>query len=84
MNKQHLELYTDYLFSTFGYATAMGFSRMVEGHVTHMTKLHAFCRQKNSHQIILLLPHIWKIKAELKEKNWCEINLSLQSIAYPI
>ena len=35
MNKQHLELYTDYLLSTFGYATATGLSRMVEGHVTH-------------------------------------------------
>jgi len=35
MNKQLLELYTDYLLSTFGYATATGLSRMVEGHVTH-------------------------------------------------
>jgi len=35
MNKQHLELYTDYLLSTFGYATATGLSRMVEGQVTH-------------------------------------------------
>ncbi len=35
MNKQLLELYTDYLLSTFGYATATGLSRMVEEHVTH-------------------------------------------------
>jgi hypothetical protein len=35
MNKEHLELYTDYLLSTFGYATATGLSRMVEGQVTH-------------------------------------------------
>src|SRR5664279_5096081 len=35
MNKEHLELYTDYLLSTFGYATATGLSRMVEGQVSH-------------------------------------------------
>ena len=35
MNKEYLELYTDYLISTFGYATATGFSRMVEGEVSH-------------------------------------------------
>ena len=35
MNKEHLELYTDYLLSTFGYATATGLSRMVEGQVAH-------------------------------------------------
>ena len=30
-----MELYTDYLISTFGYATATGLSRMVEGQVSH-------------------------------------------------
>src|SRR6266496_831950 len=35
MNKEHLELYTDYWLSTFGYATATGLSRMVEGQVAH-------------------------------------------------
>lgn len=35
MNKEYLELYTDYLLSTFGYATATGLSRLVEGQVTH-------------------------------------------------
>ncbi len=35
MNKEYLELYTDYLISTFGYATATGLSRMVEGQVSH-------------------------------------------------
>lgn len=35
MNKEYLELYTDYLISTFGYATATGLSRMVEGRVSH-------------------------------------------------
>ena len=35
MNKQYLELYTDYLLSSFGYTTATGLSRMIEGQVTH-------------------------------------------------
>lgn len=35
MNKEHLELYTDYLLSTFGHATATGLSAMVNGQVSH-------------------------------------------------
>jgi len=35
MNKEHLELYTDYLLSTFGYATATGLSQIVNGQVSH-------------------------------------------------
>jgi len=35
MDKEQLELYTDYLLSTFGKATATGLSRMVEGQVGH-------------------------------------------------
>jgi hypothetical protein len=35
MDKEYLELYTDYLISTFGYATATGLSRMVEGQISH-------------------------------------------------
>jgi hypothetical protein len=35
MDKKRLELYTDYLLSTFGYATATGLSEMVDGEVSH-------------------------------------------------
>ena len=35
MNKEQLELYTDYLLSTFGYATATGLSEMVNGQFSH-------------------------------------------------
>ena len=35
MNTKHLELYTDYLLSTFGYATATGLERMLDGEVSH-------------------------------------------------
>jgi len=35
MDKERLELYTDYLLSTFGYATATGLSELVNGEVSH-------------------------------------------------
>ena len=35
MNKEFLELYTDYLLSTVGYATAIGLSALVYGQVSH-------------------------------------------------
>jgi hypothetical protein len=35
MKKADLSLYTDYLLSTFGAATAKGLSAMVEGDVSH-------------------------------------------------
>lgn len=35
MNKERLELYTDYLLSTFGYASAPGLSELVNGPVSH-------------------------------------------------
>jgi hypothetical protein len=35
MKKANLDLYTDYLLSTFGAATATGLSAMVNGDVSH-------------------------------------------------
>ncbi|MBG6076302.1 hypothetical protein IWX85_002132 [Polaromonas sp. CG_9.11] len=35
MKNSELELYTDYLLSTFGAATATGLSKMVDGAVSH-------------------------------------------------
>lgn len=35
MNKDQLELHTDYLLSAFSYATATGLSAMVNGQVSH-------------------------------------------------
>jgi hypothetical protein len=35
MKRADLDLYTDYLLSTFGFATATGLSAMVEGEVSH-------------------------------------------------
>ena len=35
MNQNRLDLYTDYLSVTFGYATATGLSQMLDGRVSH-------------------------------------------------
>ena len=35
MNRERLDLYTDYLLSTFGYATATGLSALVNGQISH-------------------------------------------------
>jgi hypothetical protein len=35
MNKEILDLYSDYLLSSFGYTTATGISRLLEGSVSH-------------------------------------------------
>jgi len=35
MKKEYLELYTDYLISTSGYATATGLSAMLDGEISH-------------------------------------------------
>lgn len=47
MNPQHLDLYTDYLLSSFGAATATGLSRMVDGAISHdqITRMLAGDRQ---------------------------------------
>ena len=45
MDKQQLELYTDYLISNCGYATATGLSAMVDGEVSH-DKVTRFLSQR--------------------------------------
>jgi hypothetical protein len=35
MNTEYLDLYTDYLAVTFGYATATGLSDMLDGSISH-------------------------------------------------
>jgi hypothetical protein len=47
MKKADLDLYTDYLLSTFGAATATGLSAMIDGDVRHEIKqarLHGHLR----------------------------------------
>jgi hypothetical protein len=35
MNSKYLDLYTDYLAVTFGYATATGLSKLLDGSISH-------------------------------------------------
>lgn len=37
MNKEQLDLYTDYLMVTFEYATATGLSNLLDGEISHDT-----------------------------------------------
>lgn len=55
MNAEHFDLYTDYLISSFGPATATGLSRMLEGQLSHdqVTRL-LNCEPKNS-------ADLWKV-----------------------
>ena len=47
MKKADLDLYTDYLLSTFGAATATGLSAMLEGDVSH-DQITGFYLPKNT------------------------------------
>lgn len=55
MNAEHFDLYTDYLISSFGPATATGLSRMLEGQLSHdqVTRL-LNCEPRNS-------ADLWKV-----------------------
>ncbi len=37
MNNEQLDLYTDYLMVTFGYATSTGLSALLDGSISHDT-----------------------------------------------
>lgn len=55
MNKQLLDLYTDYLISSFSYTTATGLSRMTNGQISH-DKITRFLREED-----LGSRQLWKI-----------------------
>jgi hypothetical protein len=55
MNKDLLELYTDYLLSAFGYTTATGLSKMTNGVVSH-DKIPRFLSEKE-----LTSSELWRL-----------------------
>lgn len=85
MNQEQLELYTDYLISTFGAATATGLSEMVSGAVSHdQTTRFLSERDYTSRELWL---HVKKTAREVEhddavlifddtivEKNWTDEN----------
>lgn len=61
MNTDLLELYTDYLLSTFSHATATGLSKMTNGEVSH-DKITRFLAEKD-----LDSPALWRFWSS----RWC-------------
>jgi hypothetical protein len=66
VNRQHLDLYTDYLLSTFGQATATGLARMVEGAVSHdqITRMLSGEKQGSAQLWREVKPTVRKIQSE--------------------
>jgi hypothetical protein len=65
MNKDLLELYSDYLLSSFSYTTASGLSRMSAGEVSH-DKITRFLasEQMDSRALWRLLSSHWRVKSK--------------------
>jgi len=66
MKAQLLDLYTDYLLSSFGQATATGLSRMVDGAVSHdqITRMLAGDKQGSAQLWVKVKPEVRKIQSE--------------------
>ncbi len=62
MKKELLDLYADYLISSFGATTATGLSKLLEGQVSHdqITRLLAGKRQGSAERWQLLKPQVRK------------------------
>jgi hypothetical protein len=65
MNKDLLELYSEYLLSSFSYTTASGLSRMSAGEVSH-DKITRFLasEQMDSRALWRLLSSHWRVKSK--------------------
>jgi hypothetical protein len=63
MNKDLLELYTDYLLSSFGYTTATGLSKMTGGAVSH-DKITRFLSEQE-----LNSPKLWRLVKPLVHES---------------
>jgi len=85
MKKANLDLYTDYLLSTFGAATATGLSAMVEGDVSHdqITRFLSAQDYKSKDLWLQVKPTVRKIEREdgvlifddtVQEKAWTDEN----------
>ena len=71
MKKADLDLYTDYLLSTFGASTATGLSAMVDGEVSH-DRITRFLSAVQSRAIIFHFVAGRCIEVErLCEREWC-------------
>jgi hypothetical protein len=85
MNKEKLDLYTDYLISNMGYTTATGLSSMLDGEISHdsITRFLS-AREYTSKDLWLeVKPTVRKIEEEtgclifddtIQEKRWTDEN----------
>ncbi len=66
MNKQLLDLYTDYLISSFGQTTATGLSQMMEGRISHdeITRLLSSERTTSADLWCYVKPFVREIESE--------------------
>jgi len=66
MNKDLLELYSDYLLSSFSHTTATGLSRMTAGAVSHdrITRFHSTEKMDSRELWRLVKPVVRQIEAE--------------------
>ena len=66
MNKQLLDLYTDYLLSSFGATTATGFSELVKGEISHdeITRMLRSERATGKHLWLYVKPFVRTIESK--------------------
>ena len=83
MNKTDLDLYTDYLLSTFGAATATGLSSMVDGDVSHdnVTRFLSHSEYSSRDLWLKVKSTVRQVESEegvlifddtIQEKNWTD------------
>ena len=67
MKKERLDLYADYLISSFGATTATGLSQLLDGQVSHdqITRLLAGKKQGSAELWQLLKPQVRKMQSDL-------------------
>lgn len=66
MNKSLLDLYTDYLISSFGPTTATGLSRLLEGEISHdqVTRFLAAPAKRSAHLWHLVKPMVRQVESD--------------------
>jgi len=64
MNKEILDLYTDYLISSFGQTTATGLSKLMDGEISHdqVSRMLASPKMKSKDWWLMIKPQVRKVE----------------------
>ncbi|MBU0511225.1 MAG: IS701 family transposase, partial [Chloroflexi bacterium] len=64
MNKEILDLYTDYLISSFGSTTATGLSKLMDGEISHdqVSRMLASPKMTSKEWWLMVKPQVRKIE----------------------